>query len=89
MPNTTSAKKRLRQNEVRRTRNRAAKSALRTGIRKVRELVAAGNVADSTDKFQALVKKLDQSAAKNTIHPNRAARIKSRLSAHIKALKKK
>ena len=44
MPNTRSAKKRLRQNEVRRKRNRSAKSALRTQLRRVRDAVKAGEV---------------------------------------------
>jgi ribosomal protein S20 len=35
------------------------------------------------------VKKLDQAAAKNVLHPNAAARIKSRLSKAIKGLKAK
>jgi small subunit ribosomal protein S20 len=87
MPNTTSAKKRLRQNEARRTRNRAAMSALRTQIRKVRESIKSGNADESQTEFRSTVKRLDQAAAKRIIHPNRAARIKSRLSAAIKKLK--
>lgn len=89
MPNTTSAKKRLRQNVTRRTRNRAIKSSLRTQTRKVRELVAAGNIASSETEFRKLTKQLDQAAAKGAIHPNRASRVKSRVSARIKAAKGK
>ncbi|MEX0818963.1 MAG: 30S ribosomal protein S20, partial [Pirellulaceae bacterium] len=44
MPNSKSAKKRLRQTEVRRDRNKAVKSALRSQLRKVREAVQAGDV---------------------------------------------
>lgn len=87
MPNTATAKKRLRQNVVRRARNRATKSALRTQVRKVREALAAGNVEVCEAEFRATAKSLDQAAAKNVIHANRAARLKSRLSAAIKALK--
>jgi small subunit ribosomal protein S20 len=87
MPNTPSAKKRMRQDAVRRTRNRSTKSALRTQLRKVREAVAAKEVETSQTEFRALVKKLDRAAAHNVIHKNRAARTKSRLSAAIKALK--
>jgi len=43
MPNTASAKKRLRQNDKRRILNRAGKSNMRTQIRRVREAVEAGN----------------------------------------------
>jgi small subunit ribosomal protein S20 len=87
MPNTPSAKKRMRQDAVRRARNRSTKSALRTQMRKVREAITAKEVETSKTEFRALVKKLDRAAARNVIHPNRAARTKSRLSAAIKALK--
>lgn len=87
MPNTKSAKKRLRQNEVRRERNRSAKRALRNRIRKVREAVADGSLEEAEVQFQLAVKSLDRAGAANLIHRNAASRTKSRLSAGIKALK--
>ena len=87
MPNTPSAKKRMRQDAVRRVRNRSTKSTLRTQVRKVREAIAAKELDKCQDEFKTLVKKLDKAASHNVIHPNRAARTKSRLSAAIKALK--
>jgi small subunit ribosomal protein S20 len=87
MPNTPSAKKRMRQDAVRRARNRSTKSALRTQLRKVREAIGAKELETSQSEFKTLVKKLDRAAAHNVIHKNRAARTKSRLSAAIKALK--
>ena len=87
MPNTNSSKKRLRQNVVRRTRNRATKSVIRGHIRKVLEAVAAGEVEKSEEQFRLTARRLDKAAAKNVIHRNRAARVKSRLSTRIKALK--
>ena len=87
MPNSASAKKRLRQNETCRLRNRATKTRIRTQIRKVRAAVAAGNVEESETTFRTAAKKLDQAAAKNVIHANAAARTKSRLSKAIKAIK--
>lgn len=87
MPNIASAKKRLRQSLVRRARNRATKSLLRTQIRKVREAVAAGNAADAETAFKECVRHLDRAAAHRVIHKNAAGRIKSRLSARTKALK--
>ncbi len=89
MPNTASAKKRLRQNHVRRARNRAAKSVLKTVVRKVRDAVDQGDVAAAETNFRLAAKKLDQAAAKNVIHANAAARVKSRLSAAIKKAKQK
>jgi len=88
MPNSRSAKKRLRQSLDRRTRNRAVKSSLKTQIRKVREAVAAGDVATSDTELRVTSKKLDQAAAKGVIHSNTASRLKSRLSARVKTIKK-
>ena len=88
MPNSLSAKKRLRQNEVRRDRNRAVKSNVRGLVRKVRTAISAGDAETSATAFRSAVKSLDQAAAKRVIHPNQAARTKSRLSKAIKALKK-
>lgn len=87
MPNIKSAKKRLRQNIVRRARNRAAKSSLRSQIKKLTAAIEAKDVATSETLFIATQKKLDQAAAKRVIHRNAAARVKSRFSAKIKALK--
>jgi small subunit ribosomal protein S20 len=87
MPNIASAKKRMRQDAVRRTRNRSARSTLRNHLRKVREAIAAKEVEKSESEFRILVKKLDKAASDNLIHANAAARTKSRLSKAIKALK--
>lgn len=87
MPNTTSAKKRLRQDAVRRSRNRAAKSTLRSQLRKVREAISAKDVATSESEFRTLTATLDKAAAAKVIHANAAARTKSRLSKAIKAIK--
>ena len=87
MPNTASAKKRLRQSVGRRAKNRSTKTALRSLTRKIRESIAAKDAAKSEADFKVLVKKIDRAAGKNVIHPNAAARTKSRLSKAIKAIK--
>lgn len=89
MPNIKSAKKRLRQSIVRRDRNRSLKRALRTQRRKVLDAVQAGNLEQAQAELRVTAKKLDQAAAKKTIHKNAAARTKSRLSARIKSLKQR
>jgi len=89
MPNSKSAKKRLRQNDVRRLRNRATKSSMRSQIRKVREAVTAGDVEVAEKEYREAAKKIDRAGAKNIIHRNTAARTKSRLQKTIKALKQK
>ena len=89
MPNTVSSKKRHRQSEVRRIRNRAGRSVVKTQIRKVRDAVVAGNVEVGETEFRLVAKRLDQAAAKGLIHANVAGRTKSRLSAALKAIKAK
>jgi len=89
MPTTKSAKKRLRQSIERRAQNRAVKSSVKTQVRKVRRAVAAGDLAAAEAELRLAAKKLDRAGAKRVIHPNAAARTKSRLSALIKSAKAK
>ncbi|HYO24297.1 MAG TPA: 30S ribosomal protein S20 [Lacipirellulaceae bacterium] len=89
MPNSVSAKKRLRQSIDRRARNRVVRSTIRNQVRKLRATIAGGDPAACETEYRITVKKLDQAAAKNILHANSAARLKSRLSAAIKALKAK
>jgi len=84
MPNTPTAKKRLRQNVKARARNRSQRSALRSQIRKVRAAVEGGKLDEAVTEFRLATKKLDQAAASDLIHDNTASRLKSRLSAFIK-----
>jgi small subunit ribosomal protein S20 len=55
----------------------------------VREAVAANKVEEAETEFHMAVKKLDKAAAAGVVHANLAARVKSRLSAAIKAIKTK
>ncbi len=87
MPNTKSAKKRLRQTEVRRDRNKSVKSALRSQLRKVREAVQAGDVGKAESEMHDATRRLDRAGQKNVIHKNKAARTKSRLQKLIKKAK--
>jgi small subunit ribosomal protein S20 len=80
MPNTKSAKKRLRQSQERRLRNRAVKSAIRNQIRRVRDAVKAGKLDEAQSELRLVTRRLDRAAAKNVVHRNAAARYKSRLS---------
>lgn len=88
MPHSASAKKRLRQNLRNRERNRAAKSEIKTQIRKVLDSLRGGDVSSAKDHFRTVAKRVDQAASARIVHPNRAARVKSRLSARILAATK-
>lgn len=80
MPNNKSAEKRMRTNQVRADRNRAFRSRLRTALKKVRGASDATVGADALREASSL---LDRAAQKRIIHPNKAARAKSRLSAFL------
>ena len=75
MPNSSSAKKRMRQAGRRRSNNRAARTALRTAIKRVR--TAAADEGESA--YRSAVRLLDRAARKGLIHKNAAARSKRRL----------
>jgi len=75
VPNSRSAKKRMRQAIRRNVRNRAARSALRTVIKRVSAVPADG--ADAA--YRAAERLLDRAATKGLIHRNAAARSKRRL----------
>lgn len=86
MANIASAKKRARTSEKNRLRNAAARSRLRTYIKKVLLAVASGDVEKAQTAFREATSVIDSSAGKGLIHKNKAARSKSRLSARVKAL---
>ena len=81
MANIKSQKKRNRQNEKRRMRNKSSKSDLKTSIRRVER---AAEVGEPTDELlKTAQKKIDTAAAKGVLHPNAAARQKSRLASGL------
>ncbi len=87
MPNIKSAKKRLRQSEKRRVANLAIKREVRRYCRTVRRACEVKDIPAAEAAFILAVKHLDQAASKNVLHKNTASRLKSRLSARVKAAK--
>jgi small subunit ribosomal protein S20 len=83
VPRIKSAKKRMRQARTHQATNRTQRSQLRTALKKVRS--ATGNAA--TEAYAEAVKLLDRAGRKRVVHPNTAARHKSRLSKLIGAKK--
>lgn len=88
MPHSRQARKRMKQNEARRLRNKATKSAMRTQIKKVKAAVEARDPATAEAELSKAMKKLDKAAKTNVIHRNQAARRKSRLQKQINEIKK-
>ncbi len=85
MANTKSAQKAMRQGVTRATRNKSAKSAVRTHVKKASTAVAS-SVQDATQVVRAAVRALDKAAQKGIVHRNAAARRKSRLMARLHQL---
>lgn len=86
MANSPQARKRARQLVIRRERNMAQRSVVRTRIKQVQKAIAAGNRDDAQAAYTAAVPIIDCMAGKGQIHRNKAARHKSRLNAQIKAM---
>jgi small subunit ribosomal protein S20 len=78
MANIKSQIKRNKQNEVRHQRNKAIRSEVRTRS-KTALVAAAAGAPDAEERLRIAVKRIDKAAAKGVIHPNQAARRKSRL----------
>jgi len=60
-------------------RNTAAKSALKTVLKKAVESIESKKGEDAVEKLRKATSTLDKTAAKGIIHKNRASRKKSRL----------
>jgi small subunit ribosomal protein S20 len=86
--NSAQARKRVRQNVKQRQHNASLRSMVRTYIKKVINAIATGEHATATAAYKQAVPVIDRIADKGIIHKNKAARHKSRLNAHIKALAK-
>ncbi len=77
MSRTAAAKKHARQTKARTAANRAQRSALRTAVKKVR---AAGTPEARLAAFHAAEQLLDRAGRRRIVHPNLAARTKTRLA---------
>lgn len=86
MANIKSAKKRARQAEKRRRLNAGQRSMVRTYIKKVVLAIESGNKESAQKAYLEAVPVIDRMVTKGIINKNKAARHKSRLSAHIKDL---
>ncbi len=86
MANTASARKRIRQTEVRTARNAARKSRMRTFIKKVETAIASGNKEQAAAALRDAQPEMQRASGKGVIHANTVSRKISRLSARIKAI---
>jgi small subunit ribosomal protein S20 len=84
-----SAKKRVRQNAKKKAINRARKSEVKTGIKRLEDVIKTGDAAAAKEQLKAVARDLDKVSSTSTMHKNTAARKKSRLAKRVNALKAK
>ena len=86
MANSPSARKRAKQAEKRNSHNASLRSMVRTHIKNVVKAIDAKDLAKAQEAYTKAVPVIDRMADKGILHKNKAARHKSRLNQHIKAL---
>ena len=80
MPNTPSAIKRLKQSVKRRMHNRITKKIIKTLIKRAMASVAAKEFEKAEADFRQATAKIDKAGVRRVLHPNTAARRKSKLA---------
>ena len=86
MANHKSALKRARQNEIRRMRNKAVKTNVKTAVKDIRLSIDENAAEAAAQKFDAAKSVISKAAKKGVIHKKTAARKISRLAKRINQL---
>ncbi|MDR5894173.1 MULTISPECIES: 30S ribosomal protein S20 [Halomonas] len=86
MANSKQARKRARQAEGRRVLKAGQRSMVRTYIKRVIKAIGGGDHATAMAEFKQAQRVIDRIADKDVLSKKKAARLKSRLNARIKAL---
>jgi len=79
LPHSKSAQKQVRVAEKRQLRNKSVRSLCKTDITKAERLIFSGELEAAKQAVAEAIISLDKAAEKGIIHPNNAARRKSRL----------
>jgi len=83
LANTKAAIKEIRVARVRQERNKAASSQVKSAARAAVELLTGEDKDAATKGFHAAECQLDRAASRGIMHPNAAARSKSRLAKKV------
>ena len=86
MPNIKSAKKRVLVSKAQNEKNKAAKSLLKTNIKKFQSAAAAGDKDAAAEAAKVAVATIDKSVDKGILHKNTAARRKSSIATKLNIL---
>ena len=84
-----SAIKRHRQSLIRRERNNAVESTIKTATKKVQAAIESGNGESAKISLSAVTTLLDRAVSKNVLHRNNAARKISRLTRTVNSIASK
>ena len=86
MPNIKSAAKRDALSKAQNARNRAAKTLLKTNLKKFDAAISEGDRETAVSAYKVAVKTIDHAAVKHLIHKNCAANKKSKLTVKLNEL---
>jgi len=86
MPNIKSSSKRVMLSQKAAAKNKAAKSLMKTNIKKFDAAATAGDKETAESAYKTAVKTVDHAATKGLIHKNNAARRKSALTKKLNSM---
>jgi small subunit ribosomal protein S20 len=89
MPKGKTDIRRFQKQDKRRQRNRSVRSAVKTFVGRARQSIVSATSRDDESLQSSVlraIKELDRAARKGILHPNNAARRKSRLMKRVNAL---
>ena len=86
LPNIKSAKTRVLVTETKAMQNKAAKSAVKTSLKKFDAAVAEGNRSEADSAYKVAVQAMDKATAKGLFHKNKAAHTKSQLTIKLNSV---
>ena len=86
MANSPQARKRARQNTVRRVRNASQRSRMRTAVKNFLKAVEGQDLDTARSAYRDAASLIDKATHQKFHHKNRAARLKSRLNDRLRGL---
>jgi small subunit ribosomal protein S20 len=87
MANLPHAKKAIRQTKTKTSRNEKVRTKIDTLIKKTKKLISLGEEKLARQQLKATYKAIDKAAKNNVYHPNKAARMKSKLAKKVNNIK--
>ena len=88
LANTSAAQKAMRASRAKQTRNQPVETLCKSSIGKAEKQIFAGELESAKEQVTFAIRTLDKAAEKGIIHPNNAARRKSRLMHKLNAAQK-